>query len=154
MNPNPHTRFKKVLISLVITIGLCIWLINGVEAQYHIRVQCYYNPDNQKREEYQFYSIEYTSDNWKSIKIFKSTWDSSDEIAGNDVVYQEKLFDSGKGEAIEFAKGFKTFAECENYNLGVLQRYKELSAYRKKHPIIIPKVVVKKSQCCKITNIY
>lgn len=33
MNPATHTRLKKVLISLVITIGLCILLINGVEAQ-------------------------------------------------------------------------------------------------------------------------
>ena len=141
----------------ILTI-LLAFIVSVSMAQYHIRVDCFYNPgDKYDGDKYSEYCVSFTGDNWKKTKKLMHTFDISDEIIGNDVVYQEKLFISmytSKQEAIEFARDFKSYSQCIEFNNRALKKYYNLLAYRKSHPIKIQKRIIPKEQCCKTTNIY
>ncbi len=139
-------------------IILFIFTSISAMAQFHVRVQCFYNSGNQyDGDKFQSYSVEFTGDNWKTKNTLNETWDASDEIMGNDVIYQQKIFTSmntAKQEAIAYARNFNSLQKCIDHNKQALDKYHRLLAYRKLHPIKIPVRKLVKSTCCKPTSIY
>lgn len=119
---------KKVVTAIVLTA-----LYLSVNAQYHIRVDCYWNYGTST-----FYNISFTNDNWKTTSSIMDSWDMSDDIFGNKVVYQEWLKDD-KPSAVGFAKSFTSYLKCVSYNETIKKKYAKLLAYRNAHPIKVKK---------------
>lgn len=127
------------------------------KAQYHIRVDCFYNPgDKYDGDKYSDYKIVFTNDNWKRTTDLNEAFDISS--AGDiNVVHQVKLFSSmytSKSDAIQFARQLTTYAKCIEWNKQQKAKYYELLAYRKAHPIPLPKRIMPKEKCCTTTKIY
>ena len=137
----------------LLTFILAFTVLSGY-GQYHIRVECF-GHDNDP--DYQYYYIRFTTNNWKTSTPLMESFDISDETTPFDVTIQEKLFTSyrtAKQDAIEFAKRFKTLNDCINWNNYQLQRYRQLLAYRKSHPIKRQIEKAAKKNCCTLTQIY
>lgn len=138
---------KKLLLPILILLSI------GVKAQYHIQVRCFGPADD---EQYQSYVIYFTGDNWNTEYPIRDAFDVSSTGDTLNVNYIERIFMSlgtAKQEAIDFAKNFKTYKQCIEYNDHELKRYRQLYAYRKAHPIKTKPPVVKKA-CCKLIQVY
>lgn len=141
---------KTLTISLFLVVAILT-----ARAQYHIQVRCF---GGQADEAYQSYAIYFTNNNWKSEFPIRCSFDISDAGDPIDVNCIELLFinmNTSRQDAINFAKRFKTYANCVNWNKKELDKYHALLTYRKAHPIIIKvKGLTAKKGCCKITQIY
>lgn len=139
----------KTITILLFTLAIAM----TVSAQYHIRVECFTENEDAR---YQSYAIYFTADNWHTKQTINTTFDCSSEDTPVDVYHDVYIFvemDTAEQQAIEYAKRFKSYQQCINYNEAILKKYHQLLTYRKAHPIPKPIVPVKKA-CCKVTQVY
>ncbi len=114
---------------------------------FHVKVAHFYNES---------YCVKYTIDNWQTEKSLMEAFDL--EYKDIPVSYQEKLFQNLSCEkaisnAVQFARGFKTYEDCLKYNTSTRKKYWALLEYRKVHPIIEKAIIDKKEVCTKEVSV-
>ena len=148
---------KTLNIALVtfFTIGMAFitLILNDVypwrykQNTFHIKVGCL------GIKTYGFdHPIIFTNNNWATQSKIMDTFDISDSTSGNEVVYQQFLFENSS-QAILLAKKLSTYQLCIKYNDSVNNKYSELKYLRNLHPIKKVEVTESKEECCKVINI-
>lgn len=136
------------LLILLIPIYFIAENIDFGHRFFHVKVVCVkYNSGIDTSLDGKFYHVEFTSTNWV---LSQEIYDFADLTSLHETIDNHKSFDNER-DAVLFAKRFKTFRQCQDYNKQVKLMQKIRDDFYSKHPYI--NTYKPKNDCCKTTQI-
>lgn len=132
-------KIKLVAIAVVVVfiVGFIMcnsfadnWRMNygkvfNAKKGFHVKVECYGDVR---------YVVWFTNNNFFTERTIKDAFDITPVGGKVMVVHQLKLFNSEQ-EAIGFANGLMSFAQCISYNKGIEKDYRFMLLYWDTHPL-------------------
>lgn len=156
----------KIIGTLIIFIGILLFILGTYKnisikqkITYHIRIEC----DNSLQDTNQWYTLKYTSNNWKTSEYINQVIETPKFYTDNEKDFRQyrwvdyfQTYTSDKESLIKIGGVLNTLEKAQEYNKKVYNDYLlQLAVCRKNKPKITPyiePVVVKK--CCNMMQLY